>query len=275
MLLSSAFVHGLRVAVLICGIVWLSNPVQAQAPSTPISSAPSEEGRPILRRGNGPSTSKADPVPSTVTVATHLAPTGPIVAPGLALPSTGRVWALDTFEGQPELVHLMYFQTNVDRHAASNFAKVNLAPFIAKVKMTVELNGAKSTVRLHQPTPAIFVRYISHDNEDAALDPSAPDTHAELTLVRLEVHGDKRIVNTIAFTQVTGNASRSQNGIEVIKEPFADSPWIKITPAHPLPPGEYGLVALANRQNLIPTQVFDFAIDLGAPRNSNIVLPQK
>ena len=140
--------------------------------------------------------------------------------------------------------------------------------------MPRELHGAKSAVRLHQLTPAIYVRCIATDNEDAAIDPSRADTQTELAWVKLEVRGDKRIVNTVAFTQVTGKASRSETSVEVIKEQVANSQWVKITPAHPLAPGEYGLVALPKGQNLIPTQVFDFAIDPGAPRNTNILLPQ-
>jgi hypothetical protein len=49
--------------------------------------------------------------------------------------------------------------------------------------------------------------------------------------------------------------------------------WRKITPKHPLAPGEYGLVALPKGNYLMPTRVFDFAIDPQAPRNT-VVAPR-
>src|SRR5471032_3167385 len=57
-----------------------------------------DQDRPILRRGDNPAP-KADEVVSTINVPIQIASTGPEIAPGLALPSTGRIWALDTLEG--------------------------------------------------------------------------------------------------------------------------------------------------------------------------------
>lgn len=271
MLLSSDSSLRSNVASLICviALVACGTVSQAQTPSAP-ASGQSFPDHPILRHGDHPAfKANGDAVAPVVS-----SRPGPTVAPGLALPGTGRVWALDTFEAKPQLVHLMYFQTTIDRHAASNFAKVNLAPFIAKAKMTVELRGTKAAVRLHELTPTIFIRCTPADTEDAALDPTAADTHTELAIVKLEVHGDKRLVNTLAFTQVTGRASRSESSVEIVRAQIADSQWQKITPKNPLAPGEYGLVALPQGQNLVPTRVFDFAIDPPAAQNSNIVLPQ-
>ena len=270
----------LAAGVIVCLFTLLTTEPDLQAqlspPITPLTAAPqasSEDDldRPVLKH-------RSDAIPQKAQAAAPMQvaarPEGPTVAPGLALPTTGRVWALDTFEGKPELVHLKYFPTRVDRHPSSNFAKVNLAPFIAKPKITIEIQGAKSAIRLHETTPAIFVRYIPHDNEDAALDPSKDPTSSELTILRLEARKEKRLVSTMAFTQVTGTPSRSQEIVEIDRVQVPNSEWQKITPRKPLAPGEYGLLALPKGQGLAPTRVFDFAIDPNAPRNQGVVLPR-
>jgi hypothetical protein len=56
------------------------------------------------------------------------ASSGPLVAPGLNLPSMGRVWALDTFQGRPELVRLKYSTVDLNNHTASNILKTQAVP---------------------------------------------------------------------------------------------------------------------------------------------------
>jgi hypothetical protein len=256
-------------------LIWLAlfpnaSGAEAQTPSKAVETSTGDDtDRPILRRG-GHSSAESSTSDELTAVSTRIAANvpGPAVAPGLMLPATGRVWALDIFEGKPDLIRLMYLPTSTDRHAVSNFAKANLAPFIAKMKTTVEIRGATASARLHEPMPAIFVRCSQRDDEDAALDPSTAETYTELVLVKLEVHGDKRLVSTMAFTQVTGKASRSEALVEVNREQVAGTAWQKITPRQSLAPGEYGLVALPKGQALFATRVFDFAIDPKAPRNS-------
>jgi hypothetical protein len=202
-----------------------------------------------------------------------VATAGTAIAPGLALPVTGQVWAQDTFEGKPELVHLRFFPTLVDRHYGSNFAKANLAPFIAKMKHTVEIHGTKSIVRLHEPQPAIYVRSAPAYNEDAAVDITAEPTTGDWALLKLKVLEESRLVMTFNTTQITGKVSRSVAAVEVIKERLANTNWQKITPKEPLPPGEYGLILLPQGQALFSARVYEFAIDPTAPRNMELAAP--
>ena len=279
----SGFILRLATVVIICLLTVLANQPDLQAqliptttPLTPAAQASSEDDldRPTLKHRSEsiPETEQAARMADTsVQIATR--PTGPTVAPGLTLPGTGMIWALDTFDGKPELVHLKYFPTNLDRHVASNIAKVNLAPFIAKSKATVEIRGAKSAVRLHVSTPTIFIRNMQSNNEDAAVDPSTLPTYSEWTLVKLEARGDKRLVSTISFTQYTGKASRSEAVAQIVADRIPQSTWWKVVPKEPLAPGEYGLVALPKGQSLFPTRIFDFAIDPGAPRNTVVAAP--
>lgn len=186
-----------------------------------------------------------------------------LVAPGLHLPGVGRVWALDEFEGKPELVHLKYSKVSIDNHTASNILKEQAAPFIYRPKKTIELNGATSVIRLHDHSPTIFLRGLAEDEAEAESNDGGGQS--ELALIRLESKPDRRIAATIAFTQITSKAVRSEEIIDVVTEQLPGTNWSKIKPREPLPAGEYGLMKLPKGQNLFGSVVYDFAIDPAAP----------
>jgi hypothetical protein len=207
----------------------------------------------------------------TVVAAEHSSP-GPLVAPGLSLPSTGRLYALDSFEGKAELVHLKYRTVELNNHSGSNLLKTQAAPFLYKPKKTVEIKGSSADVRLHEASPIFFVRHNSWAGEESA-DVSQPASGAGvLSLMRLEVKADRRVAATLAFTQVTGHASRSESIVATVEEPIPGGDWYKISPKEPLPPGEYGWMALPNGQNTFGTVVYDFAIDTAAPENAGALV---
>lgn len=189
---------------------------------------------------------------------------------GLTLPSKGHVWAVDTFQGKAQLVQMKYLPTNLDNHAGSNVLKTNLAPFMYKPKATVEISGAAAGVRLHETSPAIYIRgygSLNVDSDDAADPAASSNTQTQLIVVRLETKKDKRIISTIAFTQITGHAARNNQSVQVNIKRVGKTDWQKITPVQPLEPGEYALVPMPRGQNLFPSSVFDFAIDPKAPAN--------
>jgi hypothetical protein len=193
---------------------------------------------------------------------------GPLVAPGLSLPSTGRLYALDNFGGKPELVHLKYKTVELNNHAGSNLLKTQAAPFLYKPKKTVEIKGSSAEVRLHETSPVFFVRrnsWANEESEDASPPASSPGA---LSLMRLDVKPDRRVAATLAFTQVTGHASRSESVVDTVEEPIPGADWLKIRPKEPLPPGEYGWMSLPSGQNTFGTVVYDFAIDTAAPENA-------
>jgi hypothetical protein len=190
------------------------------------------------------------------------------VAPGLTLPNAGHVWALDKFVGQPQLVQMKYTIVDLNNHAASNVVKTNLAPFVYKPKVTWELQDSAAVVRLHDATPTVFFLSV-YDSEDAA-DPGAK--WGNLAMVRLQVRDDRRVVGTTAFMQLTAKAKRSEERIETVTEKVGNSGWYKIFPKQPLSPGEYAFVRLPKQANLLGANIFDFAIDPGAPQNRNAVI---
>lgn len=166
------------------------------------------------------------------------------IGEGLVLPATGHVWATDVFEGMRQLVQMKYLPTNIDRHAGSNMLKTNLAPFVYKSKQTIEVQGAAANVRLHNPNVVIYIRGYGSFNEDAAdaADPAASSsTQTQLLIVKLEPKKDKRVISTIAFTQLTGNAARQSQAIQIHREALGNTDWQKITPSEALEPGSMHL----------------------------------
>ena len=186
---------------------------------------------------------------------------------------TGTVWALDQSADSPQLVHLRYAGTEVNNHKASNILKSNLGPFVYKPKVTVEVEGDKAAVRLRSTSPVMFIRCSVQD--DAAPGSKAESTRTDWALLVLTAKDDRRIASTMAFTQFTGSAKRSEGQVEIAIEKFGATSWYKITPKKPLEPGEYGLVQLPRVQNQFPTRIFDFAIDPKAPNNPEAVKPKQ
>lgn len=85
-----------------------------------------------------------------------------------------------------------------------------MASFIYKPKESVEIQGAESSVRLHDPNLNIYVRgYAMSYEEDAAVS-SETSTQMDLALVRVESKKDRRIVSSIAFTQVTNRPAEAR-----------------------------------------------------------------
>lgn len=230
-----------------------------------------DSDRPLLTRQ--PVANQAVPDPPVNDYVHRLETSRTEAAPGLALPNAGHVWALDKFDGRPELIQLKYTDIVVNGHGASNTVKANLAPFVYKPKMTWEVPGAAAVIRLHDATPSIFFLSV-YDSEDAA-NPAAK--WGNLGLVRLQVHGNKRIVSTTAFTQITAKAKRSEELIETVTEEVGHNGWYKIYPKRSLSSGEYAFVRLPKQANVLGATIFDFAVDPAAPQNSNAVLsnPQK
>src|SRR5579883_1013814 len=72
----------------------------------------------------------------------------PVIAPGLRLPDETGVWGLDTFQGSPELVHVL--QSNGDLNRASEHSIVrgnNVSS--SGAKETVRIEGANAPVQFH------------------------------------------------------------------------------------------------------------------------------
>ena len=78
----------------------------------------------------------------------------PEVAKGLELPDEDGVFALDTFEGTPELVELLPSDLNMNAKTKHGLSTLNP---LAGAKASLELEGAHAKVHLHVNDPAIYL----------------------------------------------------------------------------------------------------------------------
>lgn len=177
------------------------------------------------------------------------------VAPGLTITNGYVPSALETVEGKQQLVpvHASAVQTN--NHKGSNVAGGLLAGPFYKPKFTTEIEGNTSPTVLHTATPSFYV-----------LMPSLGDgasMFAGWAIVRAGVDKDRRLLTTVKFTQLTGNAKRDASQVES-KSEEPEEHWVKITPTAPLAPGEYVLMPVLKQANSFSMTVYDFRVDASA-----------
>lgn len=210
----------------------------------------------------------------------------PEVLPGLRLPDGDGVWALDTFHGAPELVQVNQSTGGISDTTGHNVLKATLGSLTGS-KQVIQIEGARSKVRLHVNDPAL---YVSLDSEgDTAEAPSAAvsvETHglgsakdkgahsspnSRYAIVRLQVRKDTRVVGSMNISML-GNVSQSEDVVATNAEFLPGKHWMRLTPKQPLDIGDYALVELLSNKEL-NLDVWDFRIDPTAPENLNSIMP--
>jgi hypothetical protein len=187
----------------------------------------------------------------------------PLVAPGVRLPDTGGVFLLDTFQGKAELSQLLQNGANINKNTAGNILRGVINP-IGSARQTIELVGLHARVQSHVPDPLIYVALDSGGDPSADYTPETAKDH--FRIVRCEQKKGNRIVGVVSIA-VYGKVSQDATYVETKVEPVSGS-WVKVTPATPLPPGEYALVELLGKEG-INTFVWDFGVNASAPENAN------
>lgn len=198
--------------------------------------------------------------------ATLCAQNAPLAAPNLPIPNGSLPYALDHFEGQPELVPVHHTAVEVNNHKGANVAGSLAGSVFYKPKLTVEVPGSHARTVLHDATPSFYVHTL--DDPDGG----GGDTTV-FAIVQALPDKDRRVFAQVRFTQLTGNAKRKDGIIDTTTERLPGG-WLKLTPAAPLVPGEYALNPIPKAQNAFSTVVFDFAIDPSAPDSGDAVHPE-
>lgn len=193
--------------------------------------------------------------------------TAPEVAPGLTIPTGNRPWALDVYQDKKQLVPIHPSAVQMNSHKKSNIAGGLAAGPFFKSKFTTELEGNTSRVAIHTTTPVFYV-YMP-DDADAA----GTSMIAGWAIVHVAVGENHRLLATVKFTQLTGNARRDASQVDVKVDKQKDG-WIRIAPSAPLTPGEYALMPVMKQQNAFSTMVYDFHVDTAAPNDSDAVQAQ-
>ena len=211
----------------------------------------------------------------------------PVILPGLRLPDESGVWALDTYDGQPELVHIT--QTNGDLNRAYEHS---VKPYRVGSKRgsreLIEQNGFVARVELHVAQP---VFYVSLTRPKGAEDPAPLGP-----VMTVNTHGageekaDKGAVSSPESTYVAlamnANArerwataeqvDRIVEGptptyvVQMTKQIMPGGYWMKLTPKTPMLIGQYVLVEVLGPQTL-NVDGWAFGVNPQAPDNTDTV----
>ena len=206
----------------------------------------------------------------------------PEVAPGLHLPADDGVLVLDTFDSEPELVPVEEKVAQVKRNGKSEMVchtpEECVGNQVPTVKDMVELPGPHAEVQVHAEVPVLYVKLESA--KEAMSSPQQLDERFQI--IQVQSKKDRRIVGAIRVN-INGKAKQEQKSIAAKIEPMPQG-WLKITPANPLTPGEYGLVELMNgkgelnlnmQSRYLPDNIWDFGMDPAAPANAMAIMPEE
>jgi hypothetical protein len=197
----------------------------------------------------------------------------PEVARGLELPDEDGVFALDTYEGSPELVELVPSEAGLNAKNKHGLSTLNP---LAEQKANIELQGAHAKVHLHVNDPAIYLSLNATDNAEKVLSHAmtvdtlgakeavnrkhgAHSTQSGFAIVKVDERKALRIVGAIHISP-TGTVTQNEDVIPAKVEVLPGKHWLKLTTAKPLLIGEYALVEILSPSD-INESVWDFRVD--------------
>jgi hypothetical protein len=207
----------------------------------------------------------------------------PVVAPGLRLPDETGVWGLDTFQGQPELVHVLQANGDLNRATEHSIVRAKMMTS-AGAKEAVRIEGARAPIQFHVEDPAF---YVSLDVPTSAAKEEAPegaltvDTHGASSAIKdksshsspesryaiLRVNSSHNLRTILAMEMaMLGQPGHSVDVIETNKEILPGGRWMKITPKIPLLIGEYALVEILSPGE-VNVDVWAFGVNPTAQEN--------
>ena len=208
----------------------------------------------------------------------------PEVAPGLELPDQDAVFALDTFQGTPELVELQPAELAVDaktHHGLSSFNPM------AAAKASIELPGSHAKVHLHVNDPAIYLSldlasnaeaashsmtvYTAGSKEAADRKRGAHSVQSGFAIVRVDERNKVRIIGALHIGR-NGDVSQDENIVPTKVEVLSGKHWLKVTPAQPLTIGDYALVEILSPTDINQT-VWDFRVNPTLGDNTGSLTP--
>ena len=197
----------------------------------------------------------------------------PEVAKGLELPDEDGVFALDTFQGTPELVELL--PNELGANAKTKHGLSTLNP-MAGAKASLELEGAHAKVHLHVNDPAIYLSLGARDDAEKVLSHAltmntggakevanrkhgAHSPTSGFAIVHVDERKELRIVGAIHMSP-SGTVTQDEDVIPAKVEVLPGKHWLRIQPQTTLTIGEYALVEILSASD-INQSVWDFRVD--------------
>lgn len=211
----------------------------------------------------------------------------PLVAPGLHLPDENGIFALDYFQGIPELVYLEQHAGNVNEYSGHNVFAAAIASFHG-AQEPIRINGQAARVRLHVNDPALYVSLTTGNSEEVApesalvvntrdnnkpdkSDVSSPESH--YAIVRVDVRPGERVVGALRVSRA-GMATQSSDIVPTTVQILPGRHWMKLTPKEPLTVGEYALMEIL-APGEVNLDVWDFGVSPNSPENAHPITPVK
>ena len=212
----------------------------------------------------------------------------PEVAPGLRLPDRDGVFALDRFQGKPELVEIAPATGTLETSKNSMTSRFRSMVPLAGQHEQIAIDGDAAKVQLHAVQPTIYLSLDAADENEVAPENAkvvstggaarvenhrggAASEQSGFAIVRVDQRKAMRIVGNVRVSG-TGKISQSEVVEPVTSEVVAGKHWLKLTPSEPLAEGEYALVQILSPTD-ISEMVWDFSIHLNAPRNEGGLEP--
>lgn len=209
----------------------------------------------------------------------------PEVAKGLELPDQDSVFALDTYQGTPELVELPPNDLAVDAKTHHGLSTLNP---LAGSRAAIELPGAHAKVHLHVNEPEIYLSLNLTDNSEHVLSHAvtvstggakdaanrkhgAHSAQSGFAIVKVDERRAVRIVGSLHIGR-DGTVSQEEDVIPTKVEAMPGKHWLKLTPAKTLTIGEYALVEILSPEDISNT-VWDFRVDPQMPDNVGSIGP--
>lgn len=209
----------------------------------------------------------------------------PEVAKGLKLPDEDGVFALDTFDGKPDLVELTPAELNMNAKTRHGLGTLNP---LAGQKASLELEGAHARVHLHALQPVLYLSLSVADEKEPVLthaltvDTSnvreaanrkhgAQSARSGFAIVRIDERREVRLVGAIHVSP-TGAVRQDEDVVATKVEVLDGKHWLRIEPTEKLAVGEYALVEILSADQ-INQSVWDFRIDPSLGRNPGSLGP--
>ncbi|HEY1256114.1 MAG TPA: hypothetical protein VGF01_15165 [Terracidiphilus sp.] len=209
----------------------------------------------------------------------------PEVAKGLELPNEDAVFALDSFEGTPELIELP--PVDLAMEAKSRRGLNTLNPLAAS-KAQIELEGAHAKVHLHVAVPAIYLSLASRGDVEPVLAHAitvdttgakeaanrkhgAHSAASGFAIVRADERNSVRIIGALQVSR-TGAVTQNEDAVPATVEELPGKHWLKITPRKPLDTGEYALIEIFSASEMNQS-VWAFRVDPSSGDNQGSIGP--
>jgi len=197
----------------------------------------------------------------------------PLVAPGLRLPDSGGVFLFDTYRGQPQLVEIPQNGGELNKQTGRNIMRAVINPIPTGSKQSIELKGTHANAQAHEDTPTLYVD-VTPSSTDTQDNKTASELNSadRFKIVRVQEKKNTRVVSNVKIS-LLGKVSNQEDIIPTTAEQVNGGEWLKLTPQHPLAPGEYAVVEMLDPKT-INMFVWDFGVNPNAPANATAWVPQ-